>query len=475
MRTALCLCLAFCATTLAGLAQAEPSAYYGFTLLDPVKERRTENAYVIVDGRKLLRVGRGEPPVSIPKERRHDFSGHFMLPGLIDTHAHMTIGPLQGAVIDGQPAIETLPDDSITRHAALMLLAHGITTIRDPGGETTRALAYRRDAASGAIIGPEAKVAGLILERSPIPFRNLVTQVTDTSSVAPIVQQQAAAGVDYVKLYQGLTEQDLEAGIQAAHAAHIQAIAHLGDVSWTSAARLGIDALVHAIPQSPQLLPTDKRQIYLAQRRSGPFAFFEWYEYADLDAPPIRELIDTLVREKVWLDATLIAFHLAFRGDDLAYRDRDAAFAHPAMLENWRKGFRFDLGWKPEDYRRAQAVWPKVLQFTRLLHEAGVPMTIGTDMNNPFVAPGASVAREMQLHADAGIDNWAILRMATSTAAGLLRVGDRTGRIQAGLEADLVILKSDPSRDISAISRVAAVVNNGELYRPADLIEQARR
>src|SRR5690606_2737490 len=110
-------------------------------------------------------------------------------------------------------------------------------------------------------------------------------------------------------------------------------------------------------------------------------------------------------------------FRLAFWGDEPAVRDEYLTLSHPDLVENWNTFFRFDLGWRPEDYARAKAVWPKILRFARLLHEAGVPMTLGTDQANPFVAPGASLMQEMKLHEDAGIEKWDILRMATSEAA----------------------------------------------------------
>ncbi|WP_262423659.1 hypothetical protein [Brevundimonas denitrificans] len=84
-------------------------------------------------------------------------------------------------------------------------------------------------------------------------------------------------------------------------------IAHLSDVSWTRAADLGVDALVHMMPVSPDLLPPDRREAYVASRRQGAFAFFEWYEAVDLDAPEIETMIRTLAREQVHVDATLVA------------------------------------------------------------------------------------------------------------------------------------------------------------------------
>jgi imidazolonepropionase-like amidohydrolase len=101
-------------------------------------------------------------------------------------------------------------------------------------------------------------------------------------------------------------------------------------------------------------------------------------------------------------------------------------------------------------------------------------MTIGTDMNNPFVAPGISVAREAGLHVEAGIPAWDVLRMATTNAAALLKVSDRTGRLRSGMEADILFLDADPSIDIAALTKVRAVVENGRLHEPEALMAEAR-
>jgi hypothetical protein len=296
-----------------------------------------------------------------------------------------------------------------------------------------------------------------------------VTLVTPDRSVAQIVAEQARPGQGYVKLYIGLSEAEIAEGVAAAHARGMKAIGHLSDVSWTRAAELGIDSLVHMIPGSPDLLPANRRVAYVAGRRPGTFEFFEWYEAADLDAPEVREMIATLARRQVHFDATLVAFQPAFFGDDEALLARDREYDHPEMVANWRAGFRFDAGWSPQDHARAQAVWPRLLRLTRMMYEGGVPMTIGTDQANPFVAPGISVSREMALHQQAGIPAWAVLRMATSDAARSLGLGDRTGALRAGLEADILLIGADPRPDLDRVADVRWVVNNGVLLSPERL------
>jgi len=153
-------------------------------------------------------------------------------------------------------------------------------------------------------------------------------------------------------------------------------------------------------------------------------------------------------------------------------RERGIEFTHPLMRENWRV-FRFDAGWTAEQHARAQAVWPKIQRFARMLHEAGVPITIGTDLANPFVAPGFDTVAEMQLHGEAGIPPWAVLRMATSGAAETMGLNQRIGRIAEGLEADVVFFDADPSRDLANAFHARAVLVNGAFHNAATLRRQA--
>lgn len=442
--------------------------YYGVTILDPARETATPNSYILVEKGRIAAIGRGRP-ANAKGARLHDFTGLWAMPGLFDTHAHVTLGPVSVAVENGAPRIRVTSSDEITVHNARMLLAFGVTTIRNPGGPAAENRRYAERRESGALRGPEMIYADEIIDRTPVPFENLVSQVTPARSVSQIVAEQARPGARYVKLYTGLSEAELAEGIAAAHRQNMRAVAHLSDVSWTKAADLGIDALVHMMPVSPDLLPAAGREAYRANRRRGGFEFFEWYEAADLDAPEVRRMIAALARRRVHLDATLVAFQPAFFGDDPALLARDRDFDHPAMVANWRSGLRFDLGWRAEDYRRAQAVWPRVLELTRRLYQAGVPMTIGTDQANPFITPGISVSREMALHQQAGIPAWAVLRMATTDAARILGLAERTGALRPGLEADILFIADDPRPDLNRVADVRWVVNNGRLHSPERL------
>jgi len=110
-----------------------------------------------------------------------------------------------------------------------------------------------------------------------------------------------------------------------------------------------------------------------------------------------------------------------------------------------------------------------VLAFARMLHGAGVPMMIGTDAGG-----GVMLDREMELHREAGIPVWDVLRMVTSGTADILKMGDRIGRIKEGYEADLAIFDADPVADVRATAQVHAVINNGTLLRAEELMAAPR-
>lgn len=454
--------LSACATA---PAPADADLYYNLTLLDPVNETRTAHAYLLVADGRIVDTGTGRLPAVTP-ERRHDMAGAFALPGLIDTHAHVTLGRIVVRMENGAPVLVATSEDDITTHNARLLIAHGVTTIRNPGGDSEANARYARNVASGEWLGPTALQAGEILDRSR--FDGLSVLVTDDASIETAVAHQAALGMQYVKLYHLLDETQIAAGVAAARRRHMRTVIHSGEVSWTRAAELGVESIVHGMPISPDLLPASTREGYQGAEVTGARAFYQWWERADLDAPEMREMIRTLAQRRISVDLTLVVFQKAFWGDDASVRDAGLEYTAAPMPAEWRR-FRFDIGWTADDYSRARVVWPKILRFARMLDEAGVPLTIGTDLANPWVSPGYDLHTEMMLYGEAGIAPWRVLRMATSGAADTMRL-DRVGRLAPGYEADIVFVDRDPSRDVANIRSVSSVVIDGRRFESTALI-----
>jgi len=471
IRTTPAVCTLAMLGALGGCSSMRPPAnadvYHGFTLIDPATERRVDNAWVVVEGKRLTKVGSGRPPKPADPAHNHDLTGRYVLPGFIDAHAHVSsTGILQVEVRDGVPLVSMKVDEKISEHNGRIALARGVTTVRNPGGSPDASALYDRKVAAGEWLGPEALHAGAVIQPPPFSgemFRYPRTEAEWQAEAA----REAQLGMKYFKLYVDLNEDELATGIRVAHQHGLKAIAHLNRVGWMRAIELGIDGIEHALPTSPDLLEPEARAMYLAEQDATSRFMYRWFELADFDGPLIRKLVEELARKKITLNMTLLVNELVYNTDDLdrVLPSSERNYVHPDVIGVYEAQLRASAtGWTAEDYQRARAVMPKVLAFARLLHDAGVPLMVGTDGGG-----GVLLGREMELHREAGIPAWDVLRMVTSGTADILGIGDRIGRIKAGYEADLVILDADPLADIRAADQVHGVLNNGQLLLSENL------
>ncbi|MFY9795776.1 MAG: hypothetical protein WAK17_17810 [Candidatus Nitrosopolaris sp.] len=129
----------------------------------------------------------------------------------------------------------------------------------------------KKDVAIGNIIGPRIFTAGRLINGPQIPVPFVGKQVKTEQEVRQEVRLQAAIGVDYIKLYVGLTPNLVRATIDEAHHNGIKVIGHLYLTCWTDAANFGIDALTHGVPVSPYLLPKDS---FRKAANDFPFIYF---------------------------------------------------------------------------------------------------------------------------------------------------------------------------------------------------------
>jgi imidazolonepropionase-like amidohydrolase len=180
-------------------------------------------------------------------------------------------------------------------------------------------------------------------------------------------------------------------------------------------------------------------------------------------------LSDQLAQRRVALDPNLVLAEAIAWGDDAATFARletqlDAiphAFPHP-----------YSATWTTAQRQAARAAFPKFLEAIRIFHEHGVLLTAGTDLQNPWMTPGVSFHRELELLVQAGIPAADVLRIASRNGAESLGVVDETGTIEVGKAADLVILDADPVADIANTRAIRLVVLRGRILQPTDLLSR---
>jgi len=401
----------------------------GPTLIDGTGEPPKRNAVIIVSGNEIVTVTNQTEYYSkyystinneTTRENILNLTGKYVIPGLFDMHAHVA-GVRKNSY-----------NQDFSENALKMLLDYGVTTIRSPAGPTNQSIALKHNVSEGIIEGPEMFTAGRLLNGPQIAIPFVEKQISTEEQAREEVRNQAAAGVDYVKLYVGLPPNLVQAAIDEAHSQGIGVIGHLYMTSWTDAANMGMDALTHGVPVNPSLLPSgDSREQFL-ENGGGPFDHLLWLDLLDLDSTEINEMINALVENSVPVDPTLSIYETMLRDDGYGFSD-------------------------PQNQLR----WAKVLQLTKIMHDKGVQILSGSDIPNFGLIPGASLHNELELLTEAGIKPLEVVAIATKNGAEALGIDNRVGTIESGKEADVIILTSNPIENISNTKGIEAVIVDG--------------
>jgi imidazolonepropionase-like amidohydrolase len=361
----------------------------------------------------------------------------------------------------GNPGPHT--DRALSLATLKLLLAYGVTTVRDPGAETEAAVEYRKELAAGTIPGPRLFTCGRVLDSGNVtsaPFAKI-----DTAEEArDEVDRQVRAGVDCIKAYAGIGPDLLRAIIDEAHAHDVPALGHLMATTWKQAVDLGIDGIEHSAPWTTELIGRNLQP--------DLFGRVEWLERIDVASSQVQELVAAVARRRVPVDLTLIAMHTKLFGDsDRWQHNPDLALAPPSMVAGFRAG-AFTRSWTKAQYARAHAAWPDLLSWVRALYEGGVILTAGTDTPTPWIVPGASLHDELLLLEAAGIPRVEVLRIATRNAAIALHRESEQGTIEPGKRADLVVLSADPLADLRNTRRIELVIQGGREVDRAALLSR---
>lgn len=440
-------------------ARAQKVVLRGATVLE-MTGASPHAADLVLEGERIAEV---LPPGMGQGERVIDLRGKFVLPGLADLHAHVLIQPT-----DEQGRLAPQVDRELSLLALRVLLAHGVTTVRDPGAATEAAVTYRAMLAAGKIEGPRLWTCGRILNTGAAdsePF----TPVQTAEDVRREIRWQALTGVDCVKVYAAVGPELLGAALEEAHAHGLQVLGHLQATTWIEAVALGIDGLEHAAPWTRDLLPDPSGM------DEGLFGRVEWLERLDPTAEPVRRLVAELARSRVPVDLTLIAMHTKLFGDSARWqRNLDLSLLPSTVVRGFRAG-AFTRRWRQPQFARAHAAWPKLLAWVRALQEGGVLLTAGTDTPSPWIVPGASLHDELLLLEEAGIPRVAVLQMATRNAALALGREREQGTVEAGKLADLLVLSANPLADLRNTRRIELVIQRGRLLSPTDILSQHGR
>lgn len=426
------------------------------TVIDCKGKKALEKASIIIKDSLIFAIGKFES-LSIPDgSKTIDATGKYIMPGLIDAHAHVTILKTE----DGKRVYDRNASESVLK----ILIEYGITTVRNPAAPTKEGIQLKNDAKNGKIVSPDIYTSGEAIQvcngRIPDLWETCVATEAD---VIKEVNRQIDNGVDFIKVYSSMPENILKVIIETAHKRNTAVCGHLGRTSWLKAAQLNIDLFEHATDWNMLMLPSTKRPEYeqLIGKVGAMKARIKWLEWIDPNGKEMSNLMREIKRKNITVDPTLIAYATKFMGNDSLYISNPQMNMVPELVENWKRGTFVD-DWSEEDFKEGHKQWTKMLTLIKKYYDANVTMVIGSDLPNPWVLPGVSLYQEMQFFSKAGIPNYDILKMCTANSSKVLKANARIGTIETGKLADIIILDKNPMTDITNVKTIEMVFKKGQ-------------
>ena len=403
------------------LAQQKQTVLHAARLYEAETGRILTPGEILVDGDHIAASGtRVERPAGAEVI---DLGDRTLMPGLIDAHTHLFLHP--GAE-DAQTFEESVPQRTLlAAEAAKQDLLAGFTAERDMGTEGAGSAdsAVRDAINSGLIPGPRMRVSGnaisitgghedAIQYNPELHLPSNATYADTADDLVRVIRQQLKEGADFIKIY--ATGRDrLRNGV---FSSPYQYTEDQLKAAVDEARRQGATIGVHC--------STDPAALFAV--RAGVVSI----DHADQLAPETMRLM----REKQIYAVPTFAIS--------EYFEQHAAT--PSAAASRHAGNQFHIA----EFKKQMA--------------AGVPFAVGSDVG-PF--PHGTQAREMVLMAEYGMKSADVLQADYVHGARLLGWEGRIGTLHPGAWADVIAVPGNPLDDISALTRVAFVMKNGQVYK----------
>ncbi|GAA0653312.1 metal-dependent hydrolase family protein [Brevundimonas lenta] len=396
----------------------------GRLLADPQTGVVQRDKTLVIEGNRVVEIRDG----FVGEGRIVDLRDSFVLPGLIDSHVHLTGQQNPNSRLEGVTQSESDQAMVGARYARRTLMA-GFTTVADLGAPNESIFALREATRRGDVPGPRIIASGEAVSihgghGDVNGYREDIMHMFTSESICSgpedcmrAVRLQVRAGADIIKitatggvlsntaagLNQQFSDEELAAIVAAAHRMGRQVTAHAHGVDGiNSFLRAGGDSIEHGT-------------------------------YLD------DESIRLFRREGVYLVPTLMA------GDFVA-----------------RIASGPDNFFTPAQTAKALEIGPRMIDMARRAHDGGVRIAFGTDSG---VSAHGDNAHEFALLVQAGLTPLEAIQTATVNAAAHLKLSAEAGRIAPGMPADLIAVGGDPLSDVTELERVQFVMRGGTVYR----------
>src|SRR6516165_448434 len=437
------------------------------TVLDATGAPPRPDSTVVITGTRISAVGPSSSVVIPSRAKIFDGAGKFLIPGLADMHVHLT-----GA---GEPA-------GSREFFLPLLVANGITTVRDMGGKVEFLKALRAEIESGERLGPQIFFTGPYLDGEPPSFQPAMI-VRSATEAHQAVSQLKSQGVDFIKVQSRLSREAYFGIANECRTEGMRFVGHVPDtVSAAEASAAGQASIEHL---TGVLLATSSREEELRREQLAPGPTNETIHAARersrrwqrrlLDSASMQKtetLLHEFLTNQTWQVPTCpLLFNMDYLPPetDLTHDPR-SRFLASNLKQIWEQGRKESLdGNSAPDFSLREEMFKRSLEIVGRMNAAGAPILAGTDAAAPNVFPGFSLHEELAYLVRAGLTPLQALQAATAKPAEFLGKGAEVGTIETGKRADLLLLDANPLEDIRNTEKIRSVVLNGRWLERSDL------
>lgn len=423
-----------------------------------------EDQIVLIASGKIVAVAPASTPPNLAGAQVLDRTGYTVIPGLVGMHDHLyytdsaTLQRRMGRLEEPGLFVAEIPYT-----APRLYLAAGVTTIRTTGSlEPYTDLKVKQRIEANLMPGPSIDATAPYLEGAPTPFAQM-HELSGPDDAKQLVDYWAAEGMTSYKAYMNISRAELAAAIQEAHARKLKLTGHLCSVTWPEAIALGIDDLEHGPVFADTEFASDKKPDTCPRNASSSWAA------QDINGPAVQELIHNLISHHVAVTSTLPVFEASVPGRPKLQKRVLEAMSSDSAQSYLTARANVPLNSPMTDLMR------KEMDFEAAFFKAGGLLLAGPDpTGNGGALPGFGDQREVELLVEAGLTPLEAIHVATENGAKYLGRDDRIGTVAPGKQADLVLIKGDPSKNIADIENVETVFKAGVGFDSAKLIEAVR-
>ena len=465
LRTLLGILIAIVIGLLPGCSMKEESwdtVIINVSVIDGISPKRVNQTVKIKDG-LIIKITPYIPDQEFNTHSLVDGKGQFLIPGLWDMHVHF------------------LYDERLKEVMPSMFLDHGITAVRDTGGDLESLLLLRANLTSSSEPSPDIFLSGPLLDGKFVIYDGnnpaqpeLGTSTPPVDELSVFVKSMKERGVDFIKLYELLDEERFYALSEKAKQVDLPVASHVPLVLTADTAGPKANSMEHL--RNIELSCASNWKELLRERRGLIQSFDEGLGYdlrASIQAlqriPAIMNYDENRCDEVLsYLTSTIQVPTLRLNTVSITKpweeNDWDSSFSKLPLpvKEEWSARIKF-LSNETSSANQKFSEWSLFL-ISRLLKN-NVPFAAGTDAPIGFGIPGYSLHNELKLLVESGATPQQAIKSATYTAASFFKLEDQVGQIQEGMKANLVLLREDPLIDIRHTREINRVMVDGKWAR----------